>query len=43
MLAEREPFYKKADVMVNTEQRPLRAVAAQVKHQFEESTGGGTV
>jgi shikimate kinase len=42
LLAEREPFYKKADVMVNTEQRPLREVAAQVRHQFEESTGGGT-
>ena len=41
LLAEREPYYKQADVMVNTEQRPQRAVAAQVRHQFEESTGGG--
>ena len=40
LLTEREPFYKKADVMVNTEQRPLREVAAQVRHQFEESIGG---
>ena len=43
MLAEREPHYKQADVMVNTEMRPLREVAAQVRHQFEESRGGGTV
>ena len=42
MLAEREPHYKQADVMVNTEMRPLREVAAQVWHQFEESRGGGT-
>ena len=42
MLAEREPHYKQADVMVNTELRPLREVAAQVLHQFEESRSGGT-
>jgi shikimate kinase len=40
LLAEREPFYKQADVMVNTEQRSQREVAAQVRHQFEESLGG---
>jgi shikimate kinase len=43
LLAERESIYKQADVMVNTEQRPQRAVAAQVRHQFEESSSGGTV
>lgn len=42
MLAEREPHYKQADVIVNTEMRPQREVAAQVLHQFEESRGGGT-
>ena len=42
MLAEREPYYKQADVIVNTELRPQREVAAQVLHQFEESRGGGT-
>tara|TARA_B100000959_G_scaffold257278_1_gene291274 strand:- start:1171 stop:1713 length:543 start_codon:yes stop_codon:yes gene_type:complete len=42
MLVEREPCYKQADVMVNTELRPLREVAAQVLHQFKESRGGGT-
>ena len=41
MLAEREPHYKQADVIVNTELRPQREVAAQVLHQFEESRSGG--
>jgi shikimate kinase len=34
LLAVRAPFYHQADVMVNTEQRSLREVAAQVLHQF---------
>ena len=42
LLVEREPHYKKADVIINTEHRPQRVVIAQVKHQFEESSGGGT-
>ncbi len=42
LLAERAPHYKKADVIINTEHRPQRVVVAQVKHQFEESSGGGT-
>jgi len=37
MLAEREPVYKQADVIVNTELRPQRKVIAQVRHQFAES------
>ena len=41
MLAERELHYKQADVIVNTELRPQREVAAQVLHQFEESRSGG--
>jgi len=41
MLAEREPHYKQADVIVNTELRPQREVGAQVLHQFEESRSGG--
>ena len=40
MLIEREPFYKQADVIVNTELRPQREVVAQVRHQFEESIKG---
>lgn len=34
LLAMREPFYKKADVLLNTEVRSLREVAQQVVHQF---------
>ena len=40
MLAERERHYKQADVIINTEHRPQRTVVAQVKHQFEDSSGG---
>ncbi len=42
MLVEREPHYKKADVIINTEHRPQRVVIAQVKHQFEETSAGAT-
>jgi shikimate kinase len=34
LLAEREPFYRRADVLVNTEARSLKEVAHQVLHQF---------
>ena len=34
LLAAREPFYRQADVLVNTEMRSLREVAQQVTHQF---------
>jgi shikimate kinase len=34
LLAVREPFYRKADVLVNTEMRSVREVAVQVIHQF---------
>jgi shikimate kinase len=34
LLAVRAPFYKQADVLVNTEQRSLREVAAQVMQQM---------
>jgi shikimate kinase len=34
LLAAREPFYKQADVLLNTEVRPVREVAQQVLHQF---------
>ncbi len=35
LLAQREPYYRQADVLVNTEQRSPREVAQQVFHQFE--------
>jgi shikimate kinase len=34
LLAEREPFYREADVLVNTELRSVREVAIQVAHHF---------
>lgn len=34
LLAAREPFYRQADVLVNTEMRSLREVTGQVVHQF---------
>jgi len=35
LLAAREPFYRQADVLVNTEQRSVREVAQHVLHQFQ--------
>ena len=34
LLAQREPFYRQADVLLNTELRSLREVVQQVIHQF---------
>ncbi len=34
LLAIREPYYRRADVLVNTELRNVREVAVQVVHQF---------
>lgn len=34
LLAAREPFYRQADVLVNTEMRSIKEVAHQVVHQF---------
>lgn len=34
LLALREPYYRQADVLVNTEWRSLKEVAMQVVHQF---------
>ena len=34
LLAAREPFYKEADVLVNTDIRSVREVAQHVVHQF---------
>ena len=34
LLAGREPFYKQADVLVNTDLRTMREVANQVVHQY---------
>lgn len=37
LLAARAPFYKQADVLVNTEWRSVREVAQQVAHQFQSA------
>ena len=34
LLAAREPYYRQADVLVNTEMRSVREVAQHVIHQF---------
>jgi shikimate kinase len=34
LLTAREPYYRQADVLVNTEMRSVREVATQVIHQF---------
>lgn len=41
LLAVREPFYRQADVLLNTEMRSVREVAQQVIHQFQMAQGGG--
>jgi len=38
LLSEREPHYRRADIIINTEFRPIREVAQQVIHQFRETT-----
>ncbi len=37
LLALREPHYRRADIIINSDHRPLREVAQQVIHQFMES------
>jgi len=34
LLEQREPFYRQADVLLNTEMRPVKDVALQVIHQY---------
>lgn len=38
LLAAREPFYRQADVLLNTELRSAREVAQQVLHHFRMAT-----
>jgi shikimate kinase len=38
LLAAREPFYKQADVLINTDLRPPREVAQQIELQFRLAT-----
>ncbi len=41
LLAARAPFYRQADVLVNTDLRSVREVVQQVIHQFQLAQGGG--
>lgn len=34
LLAQREPFYKRADVLISTELRPARELASHIAHHF---------
>src|ERR1700720_2445047 len=38
LLAARSPFYKQADVLLNTELRSVREVSQQIVHQFRLAT-----
>jgi len=38
LLTAREPFYKQADVLLNTELRSVREVSQQIVHQFRLAT-----
>jgi shikimate kinase len=40
LLAAREPFYRQADVLINTDLRSAREVAQQVVHQFKSAQSG---
>lgn len=40
LLAAREPFYRQADVLLNTELRSVREVVQQVIHQFRSAAAG---
>ena len=40
LLAAREPFYRQADVLLNTDMRNVREVAQQVVHQFRVASPG---
>ncbi len=37
LLAEREPFYRQADVLISTEGRSLREVVQHVLHEFHQA------
>ena len=40
LLAAREPFYRQADVLINTDLRSVREAAQQVVHQFKFAQSG---
>ena len=42
LLEVRGPYYRQADVLLNTEMRSLKEVAQQVVHQFHMARGGNS-
>ena len=40
LLAARDPFYRQADVLINTDLRSVREAAQQVVHQFKSAQSG---
>jgi shikimate kinase len=40
LLAEREPVYRQADILVNTEMRTSKEIVHQVLHQFRRAASG---
>lgn len=40
LLSEREPFYRQADLLLNTEQRSIKELVQHVIHQFRLVQGG---
>jgi shikimate kinase len=42
LLAKREPFYKQADVLLNTEMRSIKEVTQHVLHQFQLARQGNS-
>jgi shikimate kinase len=40
LLAVREPHYRQADVLINTERRSVKEVAVQIVHQFHLAQAG---
>jgi shikimate kinase len=40
LLAAREPFYRSADVLINTEMRSVKEVVQQVIHHFQTAQSG---
>ncbi len=40
LLEQREPFYRQADVLVNTEMRSVKEVVQHVLHQFQVAKSG---
>lgn len=43
MLAAREPFYRRSDLLVGTELRPVREIVSLIAHQFRDTRRNASV